>query len=260
METAVNIDATRSVVVLPDIDALSGESADLFALLARTSIAAHGRFTAALSGGRTPRRFYELLGSDRIGGSITWDRVHLFWADERIVPPDHPDSNFRLALESFLCSVNLSSENIHRIKGEKDAETAANEYDRELRAFFGTPLPAFDLVVLGVGEDGHTASLFPGSGALRERNRTAVPLHREDPDHDRVTLTLPVLNNAHHVLFLASGAAKAGVLHEIIDEQNRKGHPAGMVCPRSGEVRWLIDAAAAAKLSTIESGKGGESG
>lgn len=251
METFVSAPAGASVVVASDLDALSREAAELFIRLSQASIAAHGRFTAALSGGSTPRMFYTLLGADNYRRAVEWDKVHLFWADERIVPPDHPKSSFKLAFETFISSVSLSAENIHRIRGEKDAETAAREYVKDIRDLFGTEgMPAFDLVILGVGEDGHTASLFPGSSALAEGNRLAVPVHRDRPDHDRVTLTLPVLNNALHVLFLASGKNKAYVLHDILEKGNRNKYPAGLVKPVHGNLRWLIDTEAASKLHT----------
>jgi 6-phosphogluconolactonase len=240
-----------TVVVLPDLDALSHEAAQIFVLLSQASIAARGKFAVALSGGSTPRALYSLLAQERYSGAVEWNKVHLFWADERCVPPDHPASNFKLASETFISSVTLPSENSHRIKGEKEAAVAAGEYEQDIRAFFaGEGVPAFDLVILGVGEDGHTASLFPGSSALTETKRFAVPVLRKRPGPDRVTLTLPSLNNALHVLFLAAGKTKAAVLREIIDEGNRMGHPAGLLRPARGSVRWLLDRDAASQLHT----------
>lgn len=240
-----------TVVVLPDLDAMSREAAGLFVLLSQAAIAAHGRFAVALSGGSTPRAFYSLLAQERYSGPVEWNKVHLFWADERCVPPDHPASNFKLASETFISSRMLPPENIHRIRGEKDAAAAAGEYEQDLRTFFaGEGVPAFDLVILGVGEDGHTASLFPGAAAVKEMKRMAVPVPRKRPEPDRVTLTLPLLSSALHVLFLANGKTKAAVLREIIDEGNRTGHPAGLVRPSRGSVRWLLDRDAASQLHT----------
>jgi 6-phosphogluconolactonase len=251
LEAVVKDRGPGSVVVLPDLETMSREAAGLFVQLSQASLASHDRFTAALSGGSTPRMFYALLGSDRYRAAVEWKKAHLFWADERIVPPDDPESNFRLAFETFISKVSLSPANIHRIKGEMDAGTAAREYEKEIQDVFGREgFPAFDLVVLGVGEDGHTASLFPGSSALEERKRFAVPVYLAKPKLDRVTLTLPVLNNALHVLVLASGRAKADVLQDILEQGNRKKYPAGLVEPVHGNIRWLIDREAAAKLRT----------
>ncbi len=251
MEAPVIAGNPGAVIALPDLEAVSREAAELFALLSQAAIASQGRFTVAIPGGSTPRMLYSLLASERYSGAVDWKKAHLFWTDERIVPPDHPESNFRLAFETFLSAVPLPAENIRRIKGEKDAETAAREYEQDMQAFFGREaIPAFDLVILGVGADGHTASLFPGPDALKETKRLAVPVFLEKPEHDRVTLTLPVLKNAHHVLFLASGGEKTDVLHEILEGGNRKQYPAGLVRPGHGSVRWLLDKKAASKIHT----------
>lgn len=238
-----------TVVVLQDLEAVSREAAECFIRNSRESIASRGRFAAALSGGSTPRKLYTLLGSDEYRDRVEWKKTHLFWADERIVPPDHPDSNYRLAYETFIASAPLPPGNIHRIRGEADAETAAREYEQDIRGFFGEEgLPAFDLIMLGIGADGHTASLFPGSDALDERERIAVPVFLGRNERDRVTLTLPVLNNARSALILAAGAEKADVLRDILGGRAAVTYPAGQVRPARGNIRWLIDSAAASKL------------
>jgi 6-phosphogluconolactonase len=238
------------VRVFQDLEEMSRVSAELFATLSKKSIASHGRFVVALSGGSTPHRLYSLLGSPWYRNDIDWSRVYIFWTDERCVPKDHPESNYRLAHEAFLSRVPLPAQNIHRIRGEDDPRKAAEAYEDELRNFFSSPgTIVFDLIILGVGEDGHTASLFPGSPALDERMRPAVPVYLEEPKINRVTLTLPVLNYAAQVLFLASGRAKAGAVHEIVEEGNPKQYPAGLVQPLQSSAVWMIDREASSALA-----------
>jgi len=235
------------VKALQDLEAVSHEAAEVFTAASNDHITLKGRFAAAISGGSTPGRFFTLLGSDRYIAKINWRCVHIFWADERCVPKEHKESNFRVAFETFISKVPLPIHNIHRIKGEKEPEDAAREYENDIRDFFGdTALPVFDLIILGVGKDGHAASLFPGLGALQERIRLAVPVYTYKGN--RVTLTLPVLNNAAQILFLAAGFSKAEILHEILEGENRKAYPAGLIAPVSGSVMWLIDTKAAGKL------------
>lgn len=241
-------DPGLQVRTFQDRKALSRAAADLFVSLSRNTIAAQGRFAVALSGGSTPKGLYTLLGTVPYREAVPWPRVHLFWADERCVPQDHPESNYKLAYDAFLSRVSLPSENIHRIRGEEEPGKAARVYEDDLRRFFGGGVPVFDLLLLGAGEDGHTASLFPGSPSLHETTRVALPVYLERPKRDRVTLTLPVLNRAAHVLFLASGRAKAAVVSEILEGGNVQRYPAGLVQPVNGDVLWLIDREAAVKL------------
>ncbi len=239
-----------AVRIFPDLEELSQAAAWYVVLQSRNATAARGKFTVALSGGSSPKRLYSLLATDPYAAQINWSGSHFFWADERCVPPDHQESNFRLAHDAFLAKVLLPTENTHRIAGEKDPERAASEYEKHLRTFFDAPsFPAFDLILLGVGEDGHTASLFPGASTLRERVRIAVPVYADAPKPNRVTLTLPVLNHATNILFLVSGRGKAKVLHEIFEDGNPKQYPAGMVRPVNGTVTWMIDRDAASLLS-----------
>ena len=252
METPV-IQGAGQIRVFHDLETLSRAAADLLFTLSHMATAARGTFTVAISGGSTPMKLYSLLGSKEYREKIPWKGVHIFWADERAVPKEHEESNFKLANDAFLSKVPLPEENIHRIAGEKDPEEAAREYEEEIRTFFGgSGLPVFDLVILGMGEDGHTASLFPGSPVLNERSRLAVPAYPETMKTQRVTLTLPVLKQAAHVLFLVPGSAKAQILYDILEGGKEDQYPAGLVRPVSGGLEWLIEREAAAKLSSAE--------
>lgn len=237
------------VRVFPDPDALSRAAAEVLCSLV-TAPGPGENFTIALSGGSTPRRLYSLLGSSPYRQTIPWQRVHFFWADERCVPPDHRESNYRMAKEMFLSRISPPEQNLHRIPGEAGALAAAALYEKELVRFFpGNREPRFDMILLGAGTDGHTASLFPGFPGVQEKKRLAVPVHLDAPGPDRVTLTLPVLNNASHVVFLATGAEKAGIVSEIVEHGNRKGYPAGMIQPIHGTLTWMIDQKAGSALA-----------
>lgn len=248
MEAAVRVSPGVQVRVFQDEESLSRAAVELIAAATRQAVAAKGRCSVALSGGSTPKRLYALLGSLPYREAVPWPQVHVFWADERCVPPDHPESNFKLASDAFLSKVPLPAANIHRIRGEEGPGKAARAYEEDLKTFFGSGAPAFNLVLLGAGEDGHTASLFPGSPALAERERISLPVFLERPQYDRVTLTLPALNHAAHVVFLAMGRAKSGVVSAILEEENPQRFPAGLVRPLNGDVSWFLDKEAAEKL------------
>jgi len=233
----------------PDADRLARAAAEHFVTLAAEAMAARGQFAVALSGGSTPHAAYALLASDEFAAQVDWSRVHIFWGDERCVPPDHLDSNYRMAREALLDHVPLSADNVHRVCGEMEPEAAAQAYAAELRAFFGSQWPAFDLVLLGMGNDGHTASLFPGSAVLRETARPVVAVtaeYQDRPAH-RVTLTFPAINAARQVVFLVAGAAKAETLQAVLESQSNR-FPAQLIRPTSGQLTWLVDAAAASHL------------
>lgn len=237
----------EKVLVFPDLETLSREAASAVVRRSKESIAARGRFLLALSGGTTPARLFALLGSVH-RQEIPWSLTQIYWVDERCVPPGHKDSNYRLARETMLSRVPIPAENVHRIAGERPPEEAARLYEYDLREAFGG-VPSFDLILLGVGSDGHTASLFPGSPALMEQERQAVPVFAGPDRGWRITLTFPVLNNAHEVFFLVSGGSKADALGDILhDGRLRKQYPAGLVRPSHGRVTWLIDRDAAEKL------------
>lgn len=237
----------EEILVVPDAQALAREAARRCAGLACEAAERRERFCAALSGGTTPGALYRLLAEEPYRSNIPWTQVHLFWADERCVPADHPASNFRLAYETLIAQVPIPAENIHRVHGELGAEEAARRYDRELRCFFDSPQPRLDLALLGLGRDGHTASLFPGSAALEEEGRLAVAACAlyDDRPSERVTLTLPVLNAAEQVLFLVSGPEKAEIVQTVLSDVDGR-LPARRIRPASGLVTWVLDAAAAA--------------
>ncbi|MFA6054543.1 MAG: 6-phosphogluconolactonase [Thermodesulfovibrionales bacterium] len=233
--------------ILPDLEAISHKAAEIFLHLSKQYISSAGRFVVALSGGTTPKRFYTLLGSDPLRHLIDWSRVHFFWVDERCVPKEDKESNYKLAFDALLSKVPVRTSNIHRIKGEDGPDEAASEYERDMPAFFGTSgLPVFDMIVLGMGKDGHTASLFPGSKSLEEKTRLVVPVYMKKPKSNRVTLTLPVLNNADQIIFLAAGKSKAHIVRSVLaGDKERKQYPAGLINPANDKIWWLIDREAA---------------
>lgn len=235
----------KNIHTFTDSYTLAEYAAELLIQNAQVSIAARGNFTVALSGGSTPRELYTRLAAE-FSTRVNWNLVHLFWGDERCVPPDHADSNYRMTRESL--RVPIPEENIHRIHGELTPELAAEEYENQLRSFF-TETPRFDLILLGMGDDGHTASLFPGSPALAESTRWAVSVEHAAPPPplvSRVTLTFGVFNTARRVIFLVSGAGKAARLAEI--QRGGSLLPAARIRPQNGELLWLVDTAAAANL------------
>ncbi len=250
METPLITDSNLQIETFPDLEAISHKAAEIFLSLSRSALQSKESFAVALSGGSTPRKFYHLLGCTPYCRQIEWQRIHFFWADERCVPPDHEQSNFKTVYDALLSTVPVPGENIHRIRGEESPEEAARAYEAVMETFWGKDnMPVFDLIVLGMGEDGHTASLFPETEALNEEKRFAVPVYRKKPEINRVTLTLPVLNNASQVLFLVSGQAKAKVLAAILGGGGTKDHyPAGLVSPARGKITWLIDQEAASLL------------
>ncbi|HET6494107.1 MAG TPA: 6-phosphogluconolactonase [Thermoleophilia bacterium] len=243
-----------SIEILPDAETLALRAADLFALAAQEAAAARGRFAVALSGGETPRALYGMLARQQFSQKVPWRRVHLFWGDERCVSADDPASNYGMAREAFIKHVPLPTVNVHRVRGEEEAETAATDYERELQALAAlerprSELPVFDLVLLGLGRDGHTASLFPHAEALAEDDRLAVAVQAPD-GAPRVTVTYPVINAARHVWFIVSGAEKAGMVAEVIEGLRvPQAVPAQAVSPSPGKLLWLLDEAAAAELN-----------
>ncbi len=227
---------------------------------AAAAIAARGRFDWALAGGSTPEQLYRLLASDAYAARVDWARVHVFFGDERCVPPDHADSNYRMAQHSLLRAVALPEANVHRMAGELPPEAAAERYEAELERHFGlgvgSGFPRFDLVLLGMGGDGHTASLFPGTAALAESRRWVVANSVPALGVTRLTLTLPVLNAAASVLFLVSGADKAQRLKQVLallPAQSSPALPAQCVRPGGEPPDWLVDAAAGALLQGVAS-------
>lgn len=242
------------VHVLPDTAALSRAAADEFLRAARAAIEKQGRFSVALSGGSTPKAMFALLGADEKSGTnkLPWDKLQVFFSDERHVPPDHPDSNFRMASEALLSKVPVPPANVHRVHAELDAKTAAANYETELRSVFKSPageVPRFDLILLGLGADGHTASLFPGSAALKEQRALVCANWVEKFQSYRITFTFPLINAATEVLFIAVGADKAEMLRKVLrGDPSGQRYPAQEVRPTSGRLLWMVDEAAAREL------------
>jgi 6-phosphogluconolactonase len=243
--------STRSIEVLATAADLFHAAAEEFIGVARTAIGAQGRFTVALSGGSTPKALYSLLAANY--ADFAWNRIFLFFGDERHVPPTDPDSNYRMVNESLLTKIAIPAENVFRVPAENpDAAAAASDYEARLRRFFELKpgeFPRFDLILLGVGPDGHTASLFPDSPALDEQSRLVVANWVAKFNTHRITFTFPVLNRSAEVMFMASGADKADMLHKVLEAKNTPPLPSQRVQPSDGKLLWMLDEAAAAKLT-----------
>ncbi|HXB55620.1 MAG TPA: 6-phosphogluconolactonase [Vicinamibacteria bacterium] len=241
--------------VVEDGAELARAGADEFRGRALEAVAAGGAFRVVLSGGSTPRSLFSLLAGEPYRAQLPWDAIHFFWGDERPVPPDHPDSNYGMARETLLSRVPVPPANVHRIPGEEeDAGAAAAAYERTLKGFFrltGEERPRFDLVYLGLGPDGHTASLFPGTKALHEERRLVVANWVGKLYTHRITLTAPVLNAAALVVFLVAGADKAVPLKAVLEGPREPDQlPAQLVRPEGGRLVWLVDRSAAARLGS----------
>ena len=235
---------------------LSAAAAEEVGRAANEAVAERGRFTIALSGGSTPRNLHTLLAANA-RTSLPWDHTFFFWGDERHVPPDDPESNYRMADETLLSKIPVAPAHVFRIPAENpDAAAAAEAYEQTLRKFFALEpgqFPRFDLILLGMGPDGHTASLFPGTAALEEKSHLVVANWVEKFKTCRITLTLPVLNAARCVVFLVSGTDKAPALHAVLqsDEPGEQ-YPAKLVRPTDGKLIWLVDRAAASGLKPTQ--------
>jgi len=245
--------AERTIIVCRDAGELNQKAAQRFIAAADRAAKSTGRFAVVLSGGSTPKGLYALLATPPFAERIPWPRVHLFWGDERCVPPDHADSNYRMAHEVLISRVALPAANVHRLRGEIEPQVAAAEYEQLLKEFFslskGAP-PRFDLILLGLGDDGHTASLFPGSVALKETQRLVVANFVDKLSAHRLTLTLPVLNHGAEVAFLVAGHAKAAVVNAILGTKTAAPIlPAAQVRPVRGRLVWLVTQDAAVHLA-----------
>jgi 6-phosphogluconolactonase len=233
---------------------LALKAAQLFARLADQYVVSTGRFAVALSGGSTPKAMFSLLAGSPFKETVPWRSIYFFWGDERCVPPDHPDSNYRMAREALLEKVPVPEENIFRIPAERDPQLAAMEYSMMLRRFFASApatapllnLPRLDLILLGMGADGHTASLFPNTSALKAREQIAVANYVEKLGAYRITLTADTINNARNVVFLVAGRDKAEALREVVRGERRPElYPSQLIRPGNGTLLWLVDEAAA---------------
>jgi 6-phosphogluconolactonase len=241
------------LIVMDNAQALYVRAAEEIAHFAGEAICTHGEFTLCLTGGSTPAPTYELLAT-RFHLSVDWKEVQFFWGDERCVPPDDPASNFGMANRTIFSKLALRPEQIHRIRGEDEPVQAAQAYERELRAFFRLEqpgdFPSFNLLLLGLGENAHVASLFPRHPALLEKERLAVAVEVEAVPNRRISLTLPVINHAERVMFLVSGANKAAAVKKILQgPPDPDLYPGQCVKPHHGEIVWLMDEAAASELT-----------
>lgn len=245
-----------SVVICRDKDQLAQQAADLFLQLAHRSIEERGRFVAALSGGSTPEQTYALLAQPERASRLDWNKIYLFFGDERFVPHSDPRSNYHMVAQAMLHTLPLPSGHVIPVRTDLPSpEAAAEHYEQTLLSFFALPdrilPPRFDLIFLGLGDDCHTASLFPGAAALKERNRfvVATPPGTLPPPVDRITFTFPIINAARHVVFLVAGSNKAKTLYSaLVDRPPIWDCPAVGVRPTDGELLWLVDKEAASLL------------
>lgn len=243
----------RLLQVYKDLDALAHAAAGLFAQLDETR--PHEMFDVALSGGSTPRTFHQVLASPPYRDRIDWATVQYYWGDERFVPPDDPESNYRMARETLLSRVPVTTDQVHRVPTEMgDPASVAQIYEADIRRDMNVlpgQLPRFDLILLGMGPDGHTASLFPHTAALQITDRLVTANDVPKLNTTRITFTVPVINNAANVVFLVAGADKADALHAVLEgPRDPETYPSRLIAPANGTLYWLVDQAAAAKLTT----------
>jgi 6-phosphogluconolactonase len=240
----------QAICISENRNGLAEMAAEAFVGDALQSVSQRGLFFVALSGGSTPRDMHRLLKKDPWRARIPWSRTHIFWVDERCVPQENPASNYGAAKRDFVDELPISRNQIHFISCETSPSMAAEKYQDRLRAFFAVPdrsVPRFDLIFLGLGTDGHTASLFPGSSVLAEKEQLVVVTRGGDPYTDRISMTLPLLNRARHVVFLVSGREKSEVLQSVLTEPMIQ-YPAQAIRPSDGKLTWLLDRAAASLL------------
>jgi len=252
-----------SLLIFPDPVELYTAACQHILRAGERAIAQQGYFAFVLAGGSTPQAVYRLLGQEH--AALDWGRVHFFWGDERCVPPDHPDSNYLMAREAMLAYLPVPQENIHRIESELTPGQAARAYEEQIREFYrkvlsnrglragSSAIPSFDLILLGMGEDGHTASLFPGTPALAESQRWVTAVEHNQPPPplvDRVTLTLPLINAARQVVFIVAGENKAARLEQVLAGRSDPPLPVQLVQPASGNLTWMVDQAAGVRLSS----------
>lgn len=262
MSTKMLNKSDAQVRIYRDADELALKAARHFARLADQYCLGSGRFTVALSGGSTPRKMLSLLAAEPFFGTVPWSSIYFFWGDERTVAPDHADSNYRMARETLLEHAPVPAENIFRIPAElPDPENAARQYSATLREFFLSDpeatladpegyVPRFDLVFLGMGPDGHTASLFPGTDALYVNNRIVAANFVQKLNTYRITLTATIINNARNVTFVAAGADKAEALRGVLEGSYQPDvYPSQLIRPRNGTLLWMVDEAAASLLA-----------
>jgi 6-phosphogluconolactonase len=246
-----NVKKKKRIIIEPNASALASRGAEIFSQAARKSVETRGRFSVAISGGSTPRNMHRLLGEEPFLWDIPWDKIDMFWVDERCVPQNDPANNFGTAKKDFLDRVPIPEARVHPMRCEGSPENGAFDYQRELLKLFQAgagEFPIFDLIFLGVGTDGHTASLFPGQRSLNEGERLVVPVKGGTPDLSRITMTYPVLNSGRQIVFVVSGKEKAGVVKTVLEDKQSR-FPAQGIKPANGELIFLIDLEAASLLS-----------
>jgi 6-phosphogluconolactonase len=237
------------IQILPTSEDLARAAAEHFVARSREAVEQRGSFTVALSGGSTPKLLFELLAdpNEPFRDQISWSNIRFFWSDERHVPPDHPESNYRMANEAMLSRVPVAKDNVHRVPSENpNAAEAASQYEQTLIETSQQTLPRLDLILLGLGPDGHTASIFPGSEVLHETQRLVAAPFVEKFQSYRITMTLPLLNNGASVVFLVSGSEKAKIVKEIFGGPQK--YPAQAVKPTNGELLWMLDKDAGSEI------------
>jgi 6-phosphogluconolactonase len=242
-----------SIIIVPDSHSLARKGATIFSRLGQASVSLRGRFIIALSGGTTPRFMHRLLAEAPYVSTMPWNNTHIFWVDERCVPADDPASNYGRARADLLSRVPIPNNQVHQMPVGLDPGEGAAAYQQELiQAFQSLPweTPVFDLIFLGIGTDGHTASLFPGQEALTEKERLVVSVKGGNPDVNRITMTLPLINHAKEIVFMVAGKEKAIILKDILEGPSNR-FPAQMVQPLFGGLTWLVDEDAASMLPSV---------
>ena len=240
----------HTIIIEPNAADLARKGAEIFSRAAKESVGMRGRFAVAISGGSTPRSMHSMLGEEPFCSDIPWDKTDIFWADERCVLENDPASNFGLARQDFLDKIPIPQNKIHPLQGSLSYEEGALWYQKKLKKFFQRKedeFPRFDLIFLGIGTDGHTASLFPGQSALNEMKRWVVAVKGGNPDVNRLTLTFPVINRGKQIVFMISGKKKASVVKTVLSGI-QSGLPAQLVQPLKGTLIWLLDREAASLL------------
>ena len=240
----------RIVLQWRDAEALSIAAAHLFTETCNRCIAAKGKFVVALSGGNTPKRLYQLLATPEFSKNIPWNKVFLFWGDERFVPYFDADSNYRMIKENLLDHITIPKENVFPVPTEGKAKDCAKQYQQTIHSFFGNKKVIFDCVLLGIGNDGHTASLFPGTDILKEKKKLVKKVWVEEKKTWRISFTLPLINNSKQVVFLIAGKDKAEIVEKILsDQKENPALPSQSVKPHKGIIYWMMDEEAASQIS-----------
>jgi len=241
----------QKIIIKDDPTLLAKQAAEIFVAGARGSMDKKKPFTVAISGGSTPRRMHKMLATEPCIQDIPWQKCHIFWVDERCVLQDSSESNYGTAKRDFIDKVPIPQTHVHRITCEPAPEVSAKEYQKALKDFFSfenAPIPRFDLIFLGMGADGHIASLFPGQKSLYEKEKLVVAVKGGNPNVNRITMTLPLLNQAHHIVFIITGEEKSRTVQRVLEDSNIR-LPAQKIRPPDGQVTWLLDRGAASLLS-----------